>query len=84
MTNEEIIVATGTGFADSLSASAAGKPILLVDGKKELTQVQKDYLGTLGTEKFYIVGGTGAVAEGYETAQDDLGAVSNCFKAILR
>ena len=75
VTNEEIIVATGTGFADSLSASAAGKPILLVDGKKELTQVQKDYLGTLGTEKFYIVGGTGAVAEGYETALAVYGSV---------
>ena len=75
VTNEEIIVATGTGFADSLSASAAGKPILLVDGKKELTQVQKDYLTTLGTEKFYIVGGSGAVGENYESELAAYGSV---------
>ncbi len=67
VTNQEIIVATGTNFADSLSASAVGKPILLVDGKKGLTDTQKNYLDGLSTEKFYIIGGTGAVGENFET-----------------
>lgn len=67
VTNEEIIVATAFQFADSLSASAAGKPILLVNNKKGvLTEEQKTYLGTLGTEKFYIVGGSSAVSENLE------------------
>ena len=34
---------------------------LLVDGKKMLTQVQKDYLDSLTTNNLYILGGTGAV-----------------------
>ncbi len=75
VTDEEIIVATGNNFADSLSASAVGRPILLVDGKKELTQLQKDYLATLGTNKFYIVGGSGAVGENFESELAEYGTV---------
>ena len=57
---EDIIVCTGTGFADSLSASALGKPILLVN--KTLTTKQKAFLGGLSAgNKFYIIGGTIAV-----------------------
>ncbi|MBR5806529.1 MAG: leucine-rich repeat protein [Oscillospiraceae bacterium] len=67
VTNQDILVATGTNFADSLSASAAGKPILLVDGQKSLTQSQKDYLNSLDTGNLYILGGTGAVGENYES-----------------
>ena len=67
VTNEEIIVATGKDFADSLSASAAGKPILLVDGAKGiLRDGQAEYLATLGTDKFYIVGGEKAVSTAFE------------------
>lgn len=58
--NEEILVCTGKGFADSLSASAIGKPILLVDGK--LTDGQKSYLNGLKGNKYYIIGGTSAVS----------------------
>lgn len=63
VTDEEIIVATSTNFADSLSASAAGKPILLVNNKLGgLTEEQRDYLDTLKSDTFYIVGGTSAVS----------------------
>jgi putative cell wall-binding protein len=58
----EIIVASGNGFADSLSAAATGKPILLV--KNTLQPVQKEYLNSLeGDLVFDIIGGTGAVSD---------------------
>ncbi len=75
VTNQDILVATGANFADSLSASAVGRPIMLVDGKKELTQLQKDYLSTLGTNKFYIAGGSGVVSENFESELAEYGAV---------
>ncbi len=59
VTNEDILVCSGMDFADSLSASAAGKPILLVD--KKLNDKQTAYLGTLKSKNYYIIGGTGAV-----------------------
>lgn len=55
----ELLVCTGKGFADSLSASASGKPILLVSDK--LTDVQKEYLNSMNIEKVYIIGGESAV-----------------------
>ena len=62
--DKDILVATGTNFADSLSASATGKPILLVGAK--LTSAQKQFLaGTKGTK--YILGGTNAVSAGVES-----------------
>lgn len=57
-----IIVCTGTGFADSLSASASGKPILLVDGTaKTFTNAQKNYFAQNKGNKFYIIGGEVAI-----------------------
>ena len=73
VTNEEIIVATGTGFADSLSASASGKPILLV-GKK-LSEQQKAYLATVQTKQYYVVGGTSAVSTALENEVKTYGEV---------
>ena len=60
VTNEEIIVATGSGFADSLSASASGKPILLVN--KALSNDQKAFLTGVQTAQYYVVGGENAVS----------------------
>lgn len=54
----EILVCTGKNFADSLSASAVGKPILLVN--KKLTDAQKALAAT-GSGKFVIIGGESAV-----------------------
>ena len=56
----EILVCKGGDFADSLSASAVGLPILLVGGR--ISARQTSWLNTLGkSNKFYLIGGTGAV-----------------------
>ena len=59
---KDILVATGQDFADSLSASATGLPILLVNGKlgKTLSDAQKEFLAGV-TGKIYIIGGESAV-----------------------
>ncbi|MBQ1477913.1 MAG: cell wall-binding repeat-containing protein, partial [Erysipelotrichaceae bacterium] len=65
--NEEILICTGENYADSLSASAAGRPILLVNSKTDtLNDGQREYLSTHAGNVFYIIGGTGAVSEGLE------------------
>jgi putative cell wall-binding protein len=65
----EILIATGTNFADSLSASAAGLPLLLVNGKgTSLNDVQTEFLKTMAGKKVTIIGGTGAVSEEMEAA----------------
>ena len=56
----ELIVATGKTFADSLSASAAKLPILLVKPGTALTDEAKAIAEGMG--KFYIIGGEGAVS----------------------
>ena len=58
----KVLVCTGTNFADSLSASATGLPIMLVyieSGK--LMDSQKQYLSTLRCD-YYIIGGTSAIS----------------------
>lgn len=55
----DILVCTGKTFADSLSASAAKKPILLVD--QDLSNAQKEFLGSLKGDNYYVIGGTGAI-----------------------
>ena len=58
----EILVCTGSNFADSLSASATGMPILLVNNQTgELTPAQQEFL-SLAEARFCIVGGTSAVS----------------------
>ena len=61
---ENILICTGENFADSLSVSATGKPILLVG--KTLTTEQKAFLETVKENQFYIIGGGGAVSEKIE------------------
>ncbi|MCR4668563.1 MAG: cell wall-binding repeat-containing protein [Clostridia bacterium] len=61
---EDILVCSGKGYADSLSASAVGKPILLVGDA--LLPAQKDYLDEIKgsiSGSFYAIGGSGAVSE---------------------
>lgn len=70
----EVLVACGHEFADSLSASATGKAVLLVDNsKKELRASQVEYLKSLphGCE-FIIVGGSAAVNTDLEAALKEL------------
>ncbi|MDD5824142.1 MAG: cell wall-binding repeat-containing protein, partial [Firmicutes bacterium] len=68
----EILICSGLGFADSLSASATGKPILIV-GKSVLNS-QKEFLAGLASAKYYVIGGTDVVPEKIATA---LGAIKN-------
>ncbi len=54
-----VLVCSGNGFADSLSVSAIGLPILLVGD--QLTAEQKQYLNDKNVKYSFIIGGTGAV-----------------------
>ena len=69
--SEDILICSGTGYADSLSASAVGKPILLVGDT--LTESQKKYIGGLSTKQGYIIGGTVSVKSAVETSIKNLG-----------
>lgn len=62
--DEDILVCSGNGFADSLSASAVGLPIMLVN--TEITEYQQEYLAALDTQNIYLIGGEGAVNEDVE------------------
>ena len=58
----EILVCTSTNFADSLSASATGKPILLVWNERgELYGDQPEFLASLEDCSFTVIGGENAV-----------------------
>ena len=57
---DSIIVATGKSFADSLSASAAKLPILLVKPGTALDDAVKAIVRDM--KNIYIIGGTGAVS----------------------
>ena len=64
VSGQDLLVCTGGGYADSLSASAVGKPVFLVG--KTLTKVQKDYLESVSGDisgNFYAIGGTGVVSD---------------------
>ena len=56
---EELIICSGLNFPDAVSASAANRPILLVDDK--LSVSQKNYLSTIDPLKVYFIGGDKAV-----------------------
>ena len=73
MDSDTILVATGTNFADSLSASATGYPMLLV--KDALTAEQKAFLKKNSDKKIYILGGTSAVNSTVEKELKSYGKV---------
>jgi len=70
--DEEILICTGRGFADSLSASAVGKPILLVN--KTLYEDQKEFLEATSGE-FVIIGGESAVSVALAEELEDYGSI---------
>ena len=72
-TTDDVLIATGKNYADSLSASATGLPMLLVD--KKLTEEQKAFLATTSME-FVILGGTGAVSTEVEAELASMGTVT--------
>lgn len=76
--DKDILVCTGTNFADSLAASATGLPILLV--YNDLFASQKGYLTTLtGQNSFRVIGGTSAVSEKIETDMSAYGETDRVF-----
>ena len=62
VSKEDLLACTGEGFADSLSASAVGKPILLVDNRG-LTKAQKNYLDKANVQDIYLIGGADVVSD---------------------
>ena len=72
---DEILICSGAGYADSISASAAKRPILLVNGN-EPTENQKMLLNDLNKNvKFYVIGGEVSVKETMEKSLKDYGTV---------
>ena len=70
-TNLTIIMASGLDYADALSASSTGLPVMIVGEK--LTDSQSAYLKTLGgDDTYYIAGGTSAVISEVEKQLKDL------------
>lgn len=75
--DEEILVCTADNFADSLSASAAGLPILLVNNKTgQLTDGQKEFLDALEGNAITIIGGVNSVSEAMEETLGTYGTVN--------
>ncbi|MBR3974014.1 MAG: cell wall-binding repeat-containing protein [Oscillospiraceae bacterium] len=74
--DKEILVCTAYNFADSLSASAAGLPILLVNNKTgKLTEGQKAFLEVQDGNDFTIIGGVNSVSEALEEVLSGYGNV---------
>ena len=61
---DDILICTGDNFADSLSASASGKAIMLV--KDKLTDDQLTFIKGHRYNKYYILGGDKAVTKAVE------------------
>lgn len=74
---DSIIAATGKTFADSLSASAAKLPILLVKPNGTLNEAQKEIL--TGMRNIYIIGGDGAVSEDYANELASYGDITRVY-----
>ena len=71
--DEEILIARGWDFADSLSASAAGLPIILVNSNTDtLTEEQIEFFEKYSDNTFTIVGGTVAVSGELENAIEEI------------
>lgn len=73
---EDMLIASGTGFADALSASAAKRPILLVGASLSSDQIKylSDNAGKL-TGKYYVIGGKAAVSLEIENVIGGYGTV---------
>ena len=69
VTGQEILISTGWNFADCLSASATGLPILMVDSKSgKLTDAQIEFLEAHKDNTYTIIGGSAAVSEELKAA----------------
>ncbi|MDD5824136.1 MAG: cell wall-binding repeat-containing protein [Firmicutes bacterium] len=75
VTTEDILVCAGNGYADSLSASATGKPILLVG--KSLTTNQKKFLKSINSSRAYAIGDKSVVSEAVMSTVKSWMGISN-------
>lgn len=82
VSNENLLVCSGKSFPDSLSASAVGLPILLVD--KTLSSTQQTYLNSINCSKIYLVGGESAVSADVKTALKSKGCNIYRFAGVNR
>lgn len=71
--NQDIALCNAYNFADALSVSAAGKPVMLVDNSLDSAQIA--YLKTLKSKKFYLIGGQNVVSKTVENEASKLGKV---------
>ena len=71
--NQDIAFCNAYNFADALSVSAAGKPVMLVDNSLDSAQIA--YLKTLKSKKFYLIGGQNVVSKAVENEASKLGKV---------
>ena len=70
--SDSLLIATATNFADSLSGSSVGIPMMLTRNGK-LTESQKTWIELSGIKHFYILGGKNAVPESVESELKDYG-----------
>ena len=76
ITGNEMLISTSMNYADSLSASSTGLPILLINNsKKDLTTEQKEFLAQRDNWKFYILGSEAAVCAEFEDVLGEYGEV---------
>ena len=73
VSNEELVISSGYGFADSLAASASGKPILLVGDA--ITNNQLVFLAGVKSKKYTIAGGVKSVNTSIERKLQSMGDV---------
>ena len=69
VSSDKVLVGTGTNFADSLSASATGLPLLLV---KSANYDLYSFVINNQDKDYYILGGTGAVSREIEDFLKDM------------
>ena len=80
ITGNEMLISTSMNYADSLSASSTGLPILLINNsKKDLTTEQKEFLAQRDSWKFYILGSEAAVCAEFEDVLGDYGDVERVY-----
>lgn len=70
-----VYVCSGEGYADSLSASSSGYPILIVDPRTGLSKKQLNFLTEKNANTFVIAGGESAVSADVEDKLGSLGEV---------
>jgi len=71
--DQDIALCNAYNFADALSVSAAGKPVMLVDNSLDSAQIA--YLKTLKSKKFYLIGGQNVVSKAVENEASKLGKI---------